>query len=132
MNSLTQRTANPVTGSGLLPRPGDLTSGPRPALPARSGWPATAAEAVTRLDVLAAELAALGWTATVSAPAGRVPSLYARNPEPGAAALSEHVYAQPRGDGTWVFWWPWAEPIAESPAEAAAVIVRVLRPAVTS
>jgi len=59
----------------------------------------------------------------------RVPSLHARNPEPGAAALSEHIYAQPRADGTWVYWWPWAQPIAETPSRAAAAIVRVLRPA---
>ncbi|MGO9080661.1 MAG: hypothetical protein ACLQDY_16715 [Streptosporangiaceae bacterium] len=40
-----------------------------------------------------------------------------------------HVYAQPREDGTWWYWWPWAEPIAPTPAAAATVIVRVLRPA---
>jgi hypothetical protein len=89
---------------------------------------AEAAEAIVRLDALAAELAARGWTARVCAPPSRAPSLYARNPEPGAAALSEHIYARPRTDGTWAYWWPWAEPIAEAAAEAAAVIVHVLRP----
>ncbi len=87
------------------------------------------AQAAARLDALAAELAARGWTSRLDTPPGRTPSLYARNPEPGAAMLSEHVYAQPREDGTWWYWWPWAEPIAPTPAAAATVIVRVLRPA---
>ena len=94
--------------------------------------PATTADkpdVIVRLDALAAELAALGWASAVRAPHGRVPSLHARNPEPGAAALSEDIYAGRRADGTWAYWWPWAEPIAESAGEAAAVIVRVLRPA---
>lgn len=65
------------------------------------------------------------------APRGRIPSLHARNPESGAAALSEHIYAQPRADGTWMYWWPWAQPIADTPGTAAAVIIRVLRPAGT-
>jgi len=86
---------------------------------------------ITRLDALAAALTAHGWTARLHAPRGRTPSLHARNPEPGAAALSEDIYAQPRADGTWTYWWPWAEPIAEAPDSAAAVIVRVLRPAGT-
>ena len=92
------------------------------------GTTADKAELVARLDALAAELAVLGWASSVREP-GRVPCLYARNPEPGAEALSEHVFAGRRRDGTWLFWWPWAEPIAESAGEAAAVIVRVLRPA---
>ncbi len=90
---------------------------------------ASPADAVARLDALAIALSAHGWTARVYAPRGRIPSLHARNPEPGATALSEHIYAQPHGDGTWTYWWPWAEPIADSPAHAAAIIVRVLRPA---
>ena len=93
--------------------------------------PAAADEAdvMVRLDTLAEELAARGWASSVKAPAGRVPRLHARNPVPGAGALSEDIFAQPRADGTWVFWWPWAEPIAESADRAAEVIVRVLRPA---
>jgi hypothetical protein len=89
------------------------------------------ADLIGRLDALAAELAARGWTATVCTPRGRVPSVHARNPEPGAAALSEHIYSQPGADGRWAYWWPWAEPIAEAPDQAASVIVRVLRPAGT-
>jgi hypothetical protein len=85
----------------------------------------------SRLAALAAELAGHGWTASVRTPRGRLPRLHARNPEPGAAALSETIHARPRTDGTWAYWWPWAEQIAETPAKAAAVIVRALRPAGT-
>ena len=90
---------------------------------------ADSADAIARLDALATELNSHGWTASVQALPGRMPRLYARNPEPGAAALSESIYAQPRVDGTWSYWWPWAEPIADTAAAAATIIVRVLRPA---
>jgi hypothetical protein len=93
------------------------------------GLRASSAEMIARLDALATELTAHGWTASVQAAPGHTPRLYARNPEPGAAALSESIYAQPRADGTWSYWWPWAEPIAETADTAAAIIVRVLRPA---
>jgi|HubBroStandDraft_1064217.scaffolds.fasta_scaffold188363_2 hypothetical protein len=83
------------------------------------------------LDALGAELSAHGWTAHVRALPGRVPGLRASNPEPGAAVLSEDIYAKPGPDGRWEYWWPWAERIAGDPAGAAAVIVRVLRPAGT-
>ncbi len=91
--------------------------------------PARTAHTVIRLDALAAELTARGWHATLEAPPGRAPSLHAHNPEPGARALSERIYAQPRADGTWIYWWPWAQPIATTPATAAEIIIRVLRPA---
>jgi hypothetical protein len=90
---------------------------------------ADSADAIARLDALATELNSHGWATKVHAAPGRRPRLYARNPEPGAAALSESIYAQPQTDGTWAYWWPWAEPIAETAAAAAAIIVRVLRPA---
>ncbi len=91
--------------------------------------PADPAQALARLEALAGELAARGWTARLETPPGRLPSVYARNPVPGAAVLSERIYAQPRADGTWAYWWPWAQPIATTPAKAAAVIVRALRSA---
>jgi hypothetical protein len=89
------------------------------------------AETIGRLDALAGELAACGWTSVVQTPRGKLPRLHARNPDPEAAALSEIVFALPHTDGTWGYWWPWREPIAEEAADAAAVIVRVLRPADT-
>jgi hypothetical protein len=86
--------------------------------------------AAGRLEALAAEISALGWPARIDAPPGRIPCLRTRNPEPGAAALSEDIYAAPKA-GQWMFWWPWAEPITADPAAAAAIIVRVLRSAST-
>ena len=90
---------------------------------------ASSADTIARLDTLAIELNSHGWTANIQTPPGRTPRLYARNPVPGATALSESIYAQPRTDGTWLYWWPWAEPIAETASAAAAIIVRVLCPA---
>ena len=94
--------------------------------------PARYSECITRLEALAAEIAARGWTTRVDATRGRPPSLLAQNPEPGAAALSEHIYAHPGSDGTWMYWWPWADPIAATAADAAAIVVRVLRAVGTS
>jgi hypothetical protein len=77
--------------------------------------PRSPAEAVTHLEALAAELAARGWPARLDAPPGRLPSLHAANPEPGAAALAEYIYAAPVADGTWRYWWPWAgSPLLEN------------------
>ena len=83
------------------------------------------------LEALAAALSEHGWAAHVRTVPGRVPGVRAGNPEPGAAALSEDIYARPGPDGGWEYWWPWAERIAADPASAAAVIVGVLRPAGT-
>jgi hypothetical protein len=87
----------------------------------------TIEDAVSRLEALGAELAGLGWPSRVVSQPGRLPHLHVANPEPGAAALSEDVYCAPRVDEL-VFWWSWAEPIAAEPADAAAIIARVLRP----
>jgi hypothetical protein len=89
------------------------------------------AETISRLNELAAELSALGWTAEVRSATGKLPWLRARNPEPGALVLSENIYARPDADGNWRYWWPWKQPIAETAAETASVIVRVLRSADT-
>jgi hypothetical protein len=89
-------------------------------------------DTIGHLDALATELLAQGWPAHVRKLPGRPPSLRARNPVPGAGALSEDIYAKPGDDGGWGYWWPWAEPIASDPASAAAVIVRVLRAQDTS
>jgi hypothetical protein len=86
----------------------------------------SATDVTTRLDALAEELTARGWTATLDAPPGRVPALDTASPARRAAgpARAARVYAQPRADGTWTYWWPWAEPIADTAAAAAAVITR--------
>ena len=71
---------------------------------------------LTRLENLATALAARGLHADVIAMPGRIPRLEvstpaARGAEP-AARGAEDVYAWRCQDGTWWYWWPWAERIA--------------------
>ena len=63
-----------------------------------------------QLDRLAPVLARHGMSTNLMAPAGRVPSLRVVNP--AAPALAEDVYAGCCEDGSWWFWWSWAERIA--------------------
>jgi hypothetical protein len=79
-----------------------------------------------RLEGLAEELARQGLRARLMTPPGRVPSLHVVNPS--ASALAEDIYAGRSQDGTWWFWWSWAERIAseEDLDGAAALIKRVL------
>ena len=60
------------------------------------------------LEHLAGELYRHGLEASIVAPAGRVPRLEVSHP----AGAAEDVYVGPCQDGTWWFWWPWAERIA--------------------
>ncbi len=78
------------------------------------------------LEKLGEELARRGMQIRMVLPPGRVPSLYVVNPE--ARALEEHIYAGCGSDGSWWFWWSWAERISatEDLAAAATAIVRVL------
>jgi hypothetical protein len=64
--------------------------------------------------------------ASLVTPAGRVPSLRVVNP--AAPALAEDVYAGCCEDGSWWFWWSWAERIAAATDldQAAARIAHVL------
>jgi hypothetical protein len=100
-----------------------------PDSPHRTASDNGVADVIAGLDALASELSVHGWVAHVRTSPGRMASLRACNPEPGAAALSEDIYAKPGSGGGWEYWWPWAEKIAADPASAAAVIVHVLRPA---
>jgi hypothetical protein len=79
-----------------------------------------------RLEGLAEVLAGHGLRARLVTPPGRVPSLHVVNP--AAAALAEDIYAGPCQDGTWWFWWSWAERIAvcEDLEGAAQLVSRVL------
>jgi len=79
-----------------------------------------------RLESLAAELDRRGLTTRLMTPAGRVPSLHVVNP--AVCRLAEDVYAGRSQDGSWWFWWPWAERIApgDDLAAAAEAIARVL------
>jgi len=90
--------------------------------------PTTIETIISMLEALGTELGDAGWIARLMVAPGRAPCLYVQNPEPGAAALAEHVYAALRDDGFW-FWWSWAEPIAREPGDTAALIRRALRAA---
>jgi hypothetical protein len=81
---------------------------------------------LNRLERLAEVLAQHGLRTSLMAPPGRVPSLHVVNP--AASALAEDVYAGCGQDGTWWFWWSWAERIAtwDDLEGAAALIKRVL------
>lgn len=86
------------------------------------------AKAVESLELLAAKLTQMGWTARIApASASRPPSLHVRNPSAGR--LSEHIYAaQGTISGTWWYWWPWSQEIAPvtDVRQAAEKIARVL------
>jgi hypothetical protein len=77
----------------------------------QAGGAALPGEACTdRLDRLAPVLARHGMTTNLLAPPGRVPSLRVVNPD--TPALAEDVYAGRCQDGSWWFWWSWAERIS--------------------
>ncbi len=77
-----------------------------------------------RLEQLAVELRRRGMTADLVNAPGRIPRLEVVHP--GGAA--EDVYAWRGQDGTWWFWWSWAERIAAAADldDAAARIGQVL------
>lgn len=79
-----------------------------------------------RLEELAEVLARRGLKTQLMTPPGRVPSLHVVNPL--ASALAEDVYFGRGRDGTWCFWWSWAERIgaAADLTGAAVLIERVL------
>ncbi len=81
---------------------------------------------LNRLEGLAEVLSHHGLRVSLMAPPGRVPSLHVVNPS--ASVLAEDVYTGRGQDGTWWFWWSWAERIAsgEDLEGAAAMIKRVL------
>ncbi|HUZ22792.1 MAG TPA: hypothetical protein VMV07_03405 [Streptosporangiaceae bacterium] len=95
----------------------------RPAAP-----PAATRKAISCLEALGAEIGKTGWIARLQTGAGRIPCLHVQNPEPGAGALAENIYAAPKDDSWW-FWWSWAEPIAQDITATATIIRRTLRTA---
>jgi hypothetical protein len=85
-------------------------------------------ERLARLDALAAELTAHGWTAYVTTPRGRPACLFVQNPHDRGMCVD--VMAAPEsGTGDWWFWFGWAERIAPAatPGTAAEAIARELR-----
>ena len=83
-----------------------------------------------RLESLAGALTARGLPGAVLAPPGRIPRLQVAGP---AAGQAEDVYAWRCEDGTWWYWWPWAERIAvtEDLTAAADRIEHALTPVTT-
>src|ERR1700735_2862662 len=81
---------------------------------------------LNRLEGLAEALGRGGRGGRLMAPPGRAPSLHVVTP--AASALAEDVYAGRGQDGTWWFWWSWAERIAtwDDLDGAAALIKQVL------
>ena len=89
---------------------------------------APAEKRLARLDALAAELKARGWTAYVTTPRGRPARLFVQNPRD--RGLCADVMAVAEGDtGDWWFWFGWAERIApaDAPDTAAVAIVTELQ-----
>ena len=81
------------------------------------------------LEALRRELSRRGWITSLLEPPGRPASLFVQNPDPGAAALSDHVLVAGDGQGSCWYWWPWATRIAPAGdvARAAGRITSVLR-----
>lgn len=79
-----------------------------------------------RLECLAEMLAQHGLRASLTTSPESAPSLHVVNP--GAPVLAEDVYAGRAKDGSYWFWWSWAERIAagEDLEGAAARIKKVL------
>lgn len=70
---------------------------------------AAATQAVGQLEALAADLSARGLATTIVT--GRShPCVNVVNKS--ASQMHEDVYAAPAGDGSWWFWWSWADRIA--------------------
>ena len=121
MGAQRARTLSPPSSASAAASPG-------PASPdtASLGAASSTQGCADRLDQLGPALAGRGMTASLVTPAGRVPSLRVVNP--AAPALAEDVYAGCCEDGSWWFWWPWAERIAAASDldQAAARIAHVL------
>ena len=121
MGAQRARTLTPPPSTSATASPGAASSGA-----ASSGAAGTVQACADRLDQLGPALAPCGMTASLVTPAGRVPSLRVVNP--AAPALAEDVYAGCCEDGSWWFWWSWAERIAAASDldQAAARIAHVL------
>jgi hypothetical protein len=121
MGAQRARTLSPPPSASAAASPD--TPSPDTASPDAAGGTQACAD---RLDQLGPVLAARGMTASLVTPAGRVPSLRVVNP--AAPALAEDVYAGCCEDGSWWFWWSWAERIAAASDldQAAARIAHVL------
>lgn len=81
------------------------------------GAPSLRSANLARLERLARALVRRGLEASPVAPECRVPRLVVRHP----VGRPVEIYAWRCRDGTWWYWWPWAERIAtDADAEQAA------------
>lgn len=70
---------------------------------------ASGEDAARQLEALAKDLEAQGFAAQVASTGGYTG---VRVTHRAVSQLSETIYAAPAGDGTWWFWWSWADQIA--------------------
>jgi hypothetical protein len=87
------------------------------------------AEQVSHLNRLAGELTNSQFVVSLASSASR-PCLRVANHE--VPQLSERVFCSQAADGSWCFWWPWAQPIGsvDDLQAVAGKVMTVLRPVV--
>ncbi len=94
------------------------------------GTPPLRTATLHRLERLAGTLATRGMDVSIVVPAGRVPWLQVAHP--AADGMAGDIYVSRCRDGSWWYWWPWAERIAtdeEQDAAAATIEQALTRPA---
>lgn len=111
-----------------VPVPASRT--PHPALARRQAPPRPGrdgGDGIAFLDVLAAHMHAHGWNAYITAPPGRVASLFVQDPH-DHTKCGDIIAAPDAATGHWWYWFSWAERIAPAhePAVAADAIISTL------
>lgn len=98
-----------------------------PLLPSEEQDPVR--DGIAYLDVLAAQIRARGWTAYISAPAGRVASLFVQDPHDDRAYGTDIIAAPGGTADDWWYWFSWAERIApvHAPGAAADAVISALQ-----
>jgi hypothetical protein len=116
------------------PAPGPARRPPHPA-PERRHEPQRrgrhGGDGIAYLDVLSAQMHARGWSAYITAPAGRVTSLFVQDPH-DHPKCGDIIAVLDAATGHGWYWFTWAERIApaHAPAAAADAIIRAFqRPA---
>ena len=98
-----------------------------PLLPSEEQDPVR--DGIAYLDVLAAQIRARGWTAYISAPAGRVASLFVQDRRDDRAYGTDIIAAPGGTADDWWYWFSWAERIApvHAPGAAADAVIGALQ-----
>ena len=99
----------------LSPRQATSTGSARPTGQPGNTHAGEAGDPIARLDVLAAHLRGRGWTTYLTAPAGRLASLFVQGPH-DRAECGDIIAAPDHATGDWWYWFSWAERI--TPAHA--------------